>query len=259
MPKTQIIEIASILANDEVAPATWRMVLSSPEIAGLAQPGQFVMVDLGGLDPLLRRPFSIHRCQDGGSLSLLYKVVGHGTGQMAALEPGRTLSLLGPLGHGFEIKGKSHILVGGGLGTAPLLMLAETMACLGKDQNITTLLGGRTAGEILVSEEFAPFGQVKKATDDGSLGHHGLVTSLLNDLSGPDQQVYSCGPEPMLRAVARICREKGWPCQVSLESHMACGMGACLGCAVEHASLTEKKYAHVCKDGPVFEAGAIWL
>jgi dihydroorotate dehydrogenase electron transfer subunit len=123
------------------------------------------------------------------------------------------------------------------------------------------LLGGRSAAELLALPAFQKLAPVLLATDDGSQGLHGLVTELLaQQISGP-ASIYTCGPTPMMKGVAALARQRQWPCQVSLETMMACGMGACLGCTVQRAGIdeTERKYVHVCKDGPVFEAGDIWL
>ena len=255
------LENAEIRGNSEIAPGIYRMQLAAPIIGGCCQAGQFVMVGLPYADPLLRRPFSIHQ-MSSTSVTIIYKVVGKGTQIMAGLGQGHKLSLLGPLGNGFSVQGTNHCLVGGGLGIAPLLALAEKISKSGKNASgpVHILLGGRNSGELLARDAFAELGEVEVATDDGSTGHHGLVTELLQQKGEKEMQVYCCGPQPMMRAVASICREKGWACQVSLESHMACGMGACLGCAVAKAATAEgeKQYAHVCKDGPVFNAGEIW-
>ncbi len=258
----QVIEQATLLANEMIAPEIHRMELHAPGISGVAQPGQFVMLGLSGLDPLLRRPFSIHQCTDN-SITLLYKVVGKGTTAMAQMGAPQQVSLLGPLGNGFQpaLEATHHCLVGGGLGIAPMLFLANHIRKSQPNAGVTILLGGRNKQELLAQEEFAPLGNLQVATDDGSAGLHGFVSELLENIDRKDMHVYTCGPLPMMKVVAEICRKKSWLCQVSLESHMACGMGACLGCAVEKAELrpNEKKYVHVCKDGPVFNASLLWL
>lgn len=259
----QYIESGEIITNQTAGPDCWRMEIQAPQIAGAAQPGQFVMVAVGKetSDPLLRRPLSIH--QAGlGVVSLLYRLVGKGTRQVAQMKKGEKVSLLGPLGQGFQLRtAPHHCLVGGGVGVAPLLFLATAIRERLPSEKITVLLGGRTAAELLALADFEKVAPVQVATDDGSQGLHGLVTELLaKEISGP-ATLYSCGPTPMMKGVAALARQRQWPCQVSLEAMMACGMGACLGCAVQRAGIdeTEKKYVHVCKDGPVFEAGMIWL
>lgn len=259
----QYLEAGEIIANKEVGPDTWRMDIRAPKVTAAAQPGQFVMVSVGQetTDPLLRRPLSIHQAEND-VLTLLYRIVGKGTRLMSFMKSGEEVSLLGPLGEGFQIKAdQHHCLVGGGLGVAPLLFLAKAIRRQHPDEKLTILLGGRSRDELLALDEFKELALVLVATDDGSHGMQGLVTDLLAKEIQGDATLYTCGPTPMMKGVARLARERKWPCQVSLETMMACGMGACLGCTVERAGLdeTEKKYVHVCKDGPVFEASKIWL
>jgi NAD(P)H-flavin reductase len=195
----------------------------------------------GGDDerPFLPRAFSVMRAHHG-VLEFLVEDVGPGTNRLCELDAGDGLHLLGPLGNGFALPrdGRRAILVGGGVGIAPLAMLEAA----------TTLLGFRDAhhaeGAVLI-----PGAHV--ATDDGSVGHHGLVTDLL-DLAG-HIEVYACGPPPMLDAVAALCNDAGVPAQLALESGMACGFGACFGCVVP----TRDGYVRLCVDGPVLEAAAL--
>jgi dihydroorotate dehydrogenase electron transfer subunit len=209
-------------------------------------PGQFYMLTAahrwgGGEDerPFLPRAFSVMRAHDG-LLDFLVEDVGPGTNRLAELDEGDGLYLLGPLGNGFAPPrdGRRSVLVGGGVGIAPLAML----------EGATTLLGFRDAphaeGAVLI-----PGARV--ATDDGSVGHHGLVTDLL-DLAG-HIEVYACGPPPMLDAVAALCNDAGVPAQLAMESGMACGFGACFGCVVP----TRAGYVRLCVDGPVLEAAAL--
>ncbi|MEN8257136.1 MAG: dihydroorotate dehydrogenase electron transfer subunit [Thermodesulfobacteriota bacterium] len=240
------------------------MEIHAPKVVGAAQPGQFVMVSVGHetTDPLLRRPLSIHQAQSD-VLTLLYRIVGKGTKLMSIMKKGEEISLLGPLGKGFDVQPTPHhCLVGGGLGVAPLLFLASQIKQRFPDSKLSILLGGRSRDELLVLEDYQQVAPVFLATDDGSQGMHGLVTDLLaKEIDGP-ATIYSCGPTPMMKGVAALARQRNWPCQVSLETMMACGMGACLGCTVQRAGIAEneeQKYVHVCKDGPVFEAGEIWL
>lgn len=262
MVELQCIEQAYILKNEKINADCYEMVMESPLIAKNAKPGQFIMVACGGDggSPLLRRPLSIYDSA-GDRLSLLYRVVGTGTRLMAGMAVNTEVSILGPLGHGFVLAGsQQHCLVGGGIGIAPMLFLAREIRRRFPQDEITILAGARTEQELLSLNKFQALGAVRIATDDGSHGHHGFVTELLARMSGVEVVVYTCGPGPMMKGVATISREKGWPCQVSLESAMACGMGACLGCAVERSGIHEgaAKYVHVCKDGPVFKAEEIW-
>ena len=212
-------------------------------------PGQFVEV-LVEDEPrvMLRRPISVH---DAGAdtLSLLIQTVGNGTRRLANLRVGDRLNLVYPLGHGFttDLPSSAHpLLVGGGAGIAPMLHLAKALTAKGIQPTI--LLGGRTADLIPARERFEPFGTLQLATDDGSLGHHGVVTSH-PVFSQPYDIIYCCGPTPMMKAVARSATSRHTRCEVSLENMMACGVGACLCCVTE----TDQGHRCVCKDGPVFD------
>ena len=238
-----------------------RLDLETPEIAGPAAPGQFVMAACGtNRDPLLRRPISVHDGPGEGRLALLIRVVGRGTALLAALREGDALSLIGPLGRGFGPAPEQGevALVGGGIGAAPLLFLARRLSAQGKTPLI--LLGASCADEAkMLQQDFLALDcPVQVSTDDGGLGHHGFVTELLPALSDTVAKIYTCGPPPMMAATARFCAERGIACEVSLETRMACGLGACLGCAVPAPGGTGR-YRHVCKDGPVFDASeAAW-
>ncbi|WP_310600664.1 dihydroorotate dehydrogenase electron transfer subunit [Desulfobulbus sp.] len=251
MPEYQ--ENSIIDSIDRLAESFYRLSLRAPRIASAARPGQFVMVSCGPfLDPLLRRPFSIHRCNGSDTLQLLIRVVGRGTELLARCRPGQNLNLIGPLGHGFNPPAaKTPIcLIGGGIGIAPLLFWAERLE---PPERCTVLLGSRTGEELIqLAAGFRDLGcRVEIATDDGSLGHHGLVTDLLAAHLPATAKAYACGPMPMMAAVAQICRDAKVACEVSLEAHMACGLGACLGCTVHG---TGNRYLHVCKNGPVVNA-----
>ena len=214
-------------------------------------PGQFVEVLVEG-EPgvMLRRPISVHDVDaEEGTMSLLIQVVGRGTRRLASLAVGDWINLVYPLGHGFSTDlaaGSRALLVGGGAGIAPLLHLSKVLKTRGV-QN-TVLLGGRTAELIPVRDEFFPYGDLCLATDDGSLGHKGLVISHPAFADNYDM-IYTCGPTPMMKAVARSAAERGIRCEVSLENMMACGVGACLCCVTD----TDQGHRCVCKDGPVFD------
>ncbi|MDW7771352.1 MAG: dihydroorotate dehydrogenase electron transfer subunit [Desulfobulbaceae bacterium] len=249
-------EKAPIISKESLTGEVFRLTVHSPQIAESAVAGQFAMIRVqDSLDPLLRRPFSIHKTGADGSVSFLFKVVGKGTAMMAALQPGMELDLIGPLGRGFTrpVTG-SFSMIGGGMGIAPLFFLAQQLLAVERAySNPPVLLGAQTQAELLqLAEEFVELGfPVHTATDDGTLGHHGFVTELLDRILTRVQQVYVCGPMPMMRIVAQKCLKAGVACQVSLETHMACGLGACLGCTIPAAP---GGYKHVCKDGPVFSA-----
>lgn len=250
---------AKVTASSQVTDDIVCLALLAPDISLAATPGQFVMVRSGaGLDPLLRRPFSISRVNNDDTLEILVKLIGKGSKALAALKVGDLVDLLGPLGHGFALPNQGRAcLVGGGIGAAPLLFLAQKLAACLPGTDLQVLLGARTATEAIAMAQ--PFRDlylpVQLATDDGTAGHHGLVGELLAALphGAAPTQVYACGPHPMLADVARISKNKEWPCQVSTEAIMACGLGACLGCAVPRSG--GDGYLHVCKQGPVFAAG----
>jgi dihydroorotate dehydrogenase electron transfer subunit len=215
-----------------------------------------------GLDPLLRRPFSIcGRVGDDG-FALLYRVVGRGTALLAEQRVGERLQLLGPLGSGFpEEPSGPLILAGGGVGVAPLLFVAQELLAR-KVRPFTFLAGFPRREEVLSPREMLQLDlKAEIATDDGTLGHAGPVTDLLSShLAGGGGQggkVFACGPPAMLKRVAGLARRAGVSCRVSLEATMACGLGACLGCTVPAAPGKREPYIRVCTEGPVVPAEAV--
>jgi len=262
-----------ILSNAEVSPGYWRMRLTAPQEFASAEPGQFVMVRVSGvIDPLLRRPFGIfdvgvHTPAQSGAVSqpffeMLYRVVGKGTAQLSALHGSDLLDILGPLGSGFDLgpADEEKLIVGGGVGLAPLYLLARELV---KKSAVRLFAGGRTRDDILCITEFERLGvECYTATEDGSLGEQGLVTeALLRRLEALQGRatIYACGPHGMLNAVAGIAAARNIPCQVSLEGYMACGVGACLGCVAPgrgHSAETPD-FRCVCTEGPVFESGQL--
>lgn len=244
--------------------------MSAPPEAGNSLPGQFLMVKVPyTIDPLLRRPFGIFdvgtfdpEYPDAGRqtfLEILYRVVGKGTRILSTLHHGDHLDVLGPLGKGFatETPPEESILVGGGVGLAPLYYLARELA---KTSRVHLFAGGRNREDILCITEFERLGiETYVATDDGTLGEKGLVTEVMERYltDSPVQKgIFACGPLPMLKAVAHIAERFRIQCQVSLEAYMACGVGACLGCVIKGCNHAEETpdYRCVCKNGPVFES-----
>jgi dihydroorotate dehydrogenase electron transfer subunit len=266
---------AEILANERVAPEHYVLAVAAPEIAVVAQPGQFAMLRVPtGYDPLLPRAFSFYRGEpETGRVEFLYRVVGKGTHLLAQQRPGALLHAWGPLGHGFARPEGHALLVGGGVGVPPLVCLAERARREGwaaAGGSMQACFGFATADFVVGEERLAGVG-LAIATDDGSRGHHGYVTDLLREclMAAPvkDERprapgspglvpvtVYACGPHPMLAAVARLCTEFGVASQLALEAPMACGVGACIGCTVPRRG---GGYARVCTDGPVFRAEEI--
>ncbi len=251
----QYQENAIVTRVEQLSSENFRISFNSPQIAADSRPGQFVMVrSAEGTDPLLRRPFSVHQTDENGIVQIYFKVVGKGTQLMSQFSAGEKVSLLGPLGKGFEMKQDiPACLVGGGLGIAPLLLLtAKLTEKYTAPKDITVILGGRTKGEVepLVAD-FTKYGvTMLPTTDDGSFGEKGFVTNILeNQQLSANTMVYTCGPEAMMGRVFEISKEKGLACQVSVEKEMACGMGACLGCCKTKA---DGDYTHVCINGPVY-------
>lgn len=250
----KVTETASVIAQQEVAPDVFRMELSSPAITKLAKPGQFVQVRILNGDHILRRPLGIAECdRTRGTFSLFYRIVGSGTRDLSLLVHGENVNVLGPLGHGFDVSFQHPLLVGGGMGLSPLLSYAQA-----KRGACDILMGGKNASELFWQSFYAPY--VEKTiltTDDGSLGSHGFTTTVFPDIV--KQETYDgvlvCGPEIMMRGIARLAKAAGLPCQVSLEKRMACGLGACLSCSIDTVNGARKK---VCKDGPVFWAEEVF-
>jgi dihydroorotate dehydrogenase electron transfer subunit len=249
----KLLEKVTVVANERVAEGVGLMTLRAPRVRGLVQPGQFVHVRISeGADFILRRPFSVHRTTHDG-IQLLYQVLGRGTRELAAKGPGDVMDVVGPLGNGFHVPhGAVHaLLVAGGLGVAPLVMLAEALAQRGVAA--TVAVGAPTADRLLALDVLeAAARRVLVATDDGSRGERGYVTALVEGALASDAPdvVYVCGPEPMARIVASQAAAAGVHCQVSLERLMACGVGACLSCVVT----TVHGLRRACCAGPVFDA-----
>jgi len=260
MQRTPIYdEHARIIRNEQLASTVFRLTLAAPAIAAAAKPGQFVMIRVANLlDPLLRRPLSIHQVfPEQGTLQIVLKVIGKGTAILAGQPPEKRVQVLGPLGRGFDSTGSNPAcLVGGGIGAAPLLFLAQALGKTLPQRPLLVLLGARGKDELIAVGDFEATGaRVLTATDDGSSGHHGFITELMAGeiMAGQQWSVFCCGPLPMMKAAAKQCRARGWRCQVSLETTMVCGTGACLGCAIEMPPASGK-YLQICQKGPVFDA-----
>ena len=232
----------TILENARLARDTFRMVLEG-DCSAVRGSGQFVQVAVPGL--YLRRPFSVSD-RDGNRLVLVYKCVGQGTAALVAMTPGQQLDLVTGLGHGFNVSaaGRRSLLVGGSVGTAPLLLLARELKAAGKAFDVA--LGFGDIGLAFYVDEFKALGaQVKVATQDGSLGREGLVTDAIRALDGTYDYYYCCGSKPMMRAVYEALPYDG---ECSMEERMGCGTGICYGCSIP----TQAGMRRVCADGPVF-------
>ena len=253
--------IGKIISNKKVSPGYFLMAIRCPSIARKAKPGQFLTIRCGGAaPPLLRRPFGFHRINDSG-FEILYEIAGKGTRFLSGLKAGDKIDVLGPLGNGFPVpKGeKSFIIVAGGIGVAPLASLAGSLVKV-KRSEVYAIIGARHRRSLLCVSHFYGIGiKTMVATDDGSFGKKCFATDVLNEFlaikRGFRPVIFACGPGPMLKTAARIAKKRGLECYVSLEENIACGVGACLGCAIR----TRSGYKLVCKDGPVFNAKeVIW-
>ena len=237
-----------LLTIEENAPVAWdvyRMVLAG-DVSAVTAPGQFLNLALAGR--YLRRPISVCDC-DGRSVTILYKVVGKGTAQMADMSAGERLDVLTGLGNGFDVSAArgQTLLIGGGIGAAPLYWLARELKARGK--KTTAVLGFNSAQDVYYQNEFAALcDRVVIATADGSEGVKGFVTDAMAGLSC--DYFYTCGPEPMLKAVYKASVSDG---EFSFEERMGCGFGACMGCSCK----TITGYKRICRDGPVLRKGEI--
>ena len=281
---------AAVVENVQLARNTWRIRVACPEIARRVVPGQFVMVRLADSDdPLLGRPLALYATYPAGNgqpqgIDLVYLVIGRMTRRLQALTPGSQVELWGPLGNGFFPHAADHLLlVAGGIGQTPFPALAQ--AYLGhrrfgdpprmfpRAQKVTLCYGVRSADYLAGLDDFANLGvELRIATDDGTAGHHGFVTDVLRNLLdeiGPvaantngDQRVpvriISCGPEPMMQAVSKLAIQRNVPCEVSLETPMACGIGICFSCVAKIRQADGSwDYRRTCIEGPVFDAASI--
>jgi len=261
---------ARIVAHEALNADHRLLTLEAPGIARAAKPGQFVMLQVhAGRDPLLRRPMSICRVPGAGRrrIEVLYKIVGEGTRLLARQRQGATLPVLGPLGNGFRLQPEVRrgaaprvVMVAGGIGIAIFPFLADALRRRGVRPLL--LFGARGAADLVYTAPFRGRGiPIQCATEDGSRGARGYVTTILAPLleaDGPKPLLYVCGPTPMLRAVGDMAVRAGAPCQMALESQMPCGIGVCLGCVVACAgNRSGPAYRRVCTEGPVFMAGEV--
>lgn len=260
-----------------LSPRQFVISFRSPEIAGSARPGQFVMMSVReSREPLLRRPMAIYRIgrDEAGraqSFGILIEVHGRGTALLSEAEPGDPIRILGPVGSPFDLPGEEgveHVMVMGGVGSAPFPFLADALAARGA--SMRAFIGARTADDLLCVQELRGLEvPVEIATDDGTAGHHGFVTGPLQewlelrddgaevteDGAGTGNvMLYACGPTPMMRAVHDLARQRRLPLQVSLEAPMACGIGVCLSCVVKARDDDGWRYVRTCREGPVFDS-----
>ena len=248
-----------IIRKQAIAKGIFDMTILCKEVAEIALPGQFVHILADG--HTLRRPISIASIdKEKGTLRIIFEVRGKGTEEISKLNEGELLDMIAPLGgRGFKLldKDKKSVCIGGGIGTPPMLALAEYYG-----KNATVISGFRNSSIAILQKDFSDTGaNAILCTDDGSAGKKGFVTEALKEYIANEKPdiIYACGPHPMLKAIVMIADENNIPTQVSLEERMGCGVGACLVCACKTVRNGEEYMAHVCQDGPVFDSKeVIW-
>jgi len=238
-----------ILSHELIEKDVYSLTLNAPQIATEAKPGQFVMVYLDRNDLLLPRPISLCDADIAtGTITLVYMVVGDGTNVMSKWQAGYTIKIMGPLGNGFSIDGlQNATLVGGGIGAPPLVFLHKSLTRKGIPTDV--YLGFKQKSNIKTMFVVAA-SNLCIATDDGSDGQKGTVIDLLKNAPNPNNTILACGPTPMLKALSQYTKSTDTPCQLALEERMACGIGACVGCAIKTAT----GYQLCCKSGPIFDS-----
>jgi dihydroorotate dehydrogenase electron transfer subunit len=240
-----------VLVNEKLSPQYWRMVFDAPDLAAEVKPGQFVHIrtDDNGLQPFFRRPFSVYRAQK--YVEIFYDAIGPGTKLLSLKKKGDTLDVLGPLGTPFMMppeNTKQVVMIAGGIGIAPMLILSDILK--NKKFQLILLFGARSRGHVYPMKEFKDNGvKIYLATDDGSVGTKGRVSVFFDKIEkSPSTFIYTCGPNPMMKAVQAFAGEHNLSGQAACEEIMACALGACLGCSIE----TKSGFKTVCYDGPAF-------
>ena len=249
---------SKLIKREKLKDDIFKFCLEAKEIVDVAKPGQFIEIKItDGIDPFLRRPISIYNMdKENGILEIIFRVQGKGTEILSRRKEGETVDIIGPLGYGtFKFEEYKNIaILGGGIGVFPLYELAKQAT---EVANVNTYLGFRNKDAVLLEEEFNKVSnKLVITTDDGSYKIHGFaINELEKDLeSGKIDAIFACGPLPLLKAVQNLAKEKNIPCQISLEEKMGCGLGVCLGCAVE---IVTGGYGHICKQGPVFDSNKV--
>ncbi len=248
----QIQNIYRVVNNEKLCPQFWRLSFDAPLLVKKVQPGQFVHVRTAeGLEPFFRRPFSVYRAQR--YMEIFYEPIGPGTRLLTSKQKGDTIDVLGPLGTPFVLPPQGIqqvVMISGGIGIAPMLILSDVLKK--KNYDLILLYGGRTRSHVYPMKEFKDNGvKVHIATDDGSAGNKGRVSVLFDKIKfNPESTfIYTCGPNPMMKAVQDFANKNGLKGQAACEEVMACALGACLGCSIE----TKHGYKTVCYDGPAFD------
>lgn len=245
---------ATVLSQKEIAPQIYDMWIET-DLSAEAKPGQFICIYPKNKSTLLPRPISICEIDaEQKALRIVYRIAGQGTGEFSTYKKGDSIAVLGTLGNGFPLEagnGRKVFLMGGGIGIPPMLELAKE---LNGDKQIIV---GYRDDKLFLKEDLEQYGRVYVAAEDGSVGTKGNVMDAIRENDLEADVIFACGPMPMLRAIKKFAEEKGMEAYISLEEHMACGVGACLGCVVKTKEIDHHSHVHnarICTDGPVFEA-----
>jgi dihydroorotate dehydrogenase electron transfer subunit len=249
---SKLQDIYKVVSNEKLSPRFWRMCIDAKPILKSVKAGQFVHIRVrDGLEPFFRRPFSVYRAQK--HVEIFYEPIGLGTKTLASLKKGDCLDVLGPVGQPFTLPGKNIkqvVMIGGGIGIAPFLILSDVLK--NKGFELVVLYGGRTKDHVYPMKELKQNGcKVFVATDDGSVGVKGRVSKLFDKIKidSKSTMIYTCGPHAMMAAVQEFAKKNQLKGEAACEEVMACALGACLGCSIQ----TTKGYKTVCYDGPVFD------
>lgn len=241
------VKFCKIVSKREIAKNQVELLLENETLAKQAQPGQFVHINIGSEARILRRPISICDAYDNIT-RIVFEIKGEGTQILSEKNVGETLDVLGPLGTGFTVKKDAKaVVLGGGLGSFPLLYLAKNLT------NPKVFLGFRDKDMVCMEEDFSKCGETVIATDNGTYGYNGFAINAAKEAIDECDIIYACGPIPMLKAVKAIAEEKGIKAEISMEQRMGCGIGACLVCVCK----TKSGYDKVCQKGPVFDASEV--
>jgi dihydroorotate dehydrogenase electron transfer subunit len=247
---SKVILDCQLVTNQELSPLYHLLEFRAPATFPKVFPGQFAEILVPNAPhTFLRRPFSVYDADEQNHIiKFIIKIAGEGTRLLCSMKAGEIANILFPLGKGFTLPAGKALVVGGGVGIAPMFLLSRWLNDHGFTCDI--LLGGRSKADIINTEEFSVYGKLGITTDDGSLGHHGIITThpWLQKIDPAITRIYTCGPEPMMRAVAAIAVNQNVDCEVSLENTMACGYGVCLSCIVA----TDEGNICTCTEGPVF-------
>lgn len=251
-------EIAQVIRQDYISTDIYSIWLKTNRIAKEAKPGQFVSLYSKDGSHLLPRPISICEVdRDKDAIRLVYRIAGAGTKEFSKMHAGDTMEVMGPLGNGFTLKDRKAMLIAGGIGIPPMVELAKQLKENGCD--VTAVVGYRNS-ELFLDKELQQYAKVVIATEDGRVGTKGNVINAIEENQLTAEEIYACGPTPMLRAIKVFSEKENIEAQVSMEEKMACGIGACLACVCQSKDVDEHSNVHnkrICKDGPVFYANEI--